>query len=162
MPHDTTTFHELYERHAGELHRFAVWLSGDADVAKDIVAETFARVWTSDEPLRMESVRAYLFTIARNIHRQMTRTERRMVRLHEEHQPAVHEPDRGSDAADELAVVLQELKKFPAADRRVMMLKVDKERSYEEISRETGLSIAAIKVKIHRMRRALAARFTNH
>lgn len=162
MPHDTTTFHTLYERHAGELHRFALWLCNDADTAKDIVAETFARVWTSDEPIRTDSVRAYLFTVARNVHLQMTRKERRMVRLQEEHHPSVHGPDRSSDAADELAAVYSELRKFPAADRTVMRMKVEEEQSYEEISQETGLTIAAIKVKIHRMRRALAARFTQH
>jgi Sigma-70 region 2 len=62
-----TTFHELYSRYAEDVYRFALWLTGNPDDAKDITSETFVRAWTAPEEPRMETVKAYLFTIARNL-----------------------------------------------------------------------------------------------
>ena len=36
-------FHELYTRYAGEVRRFALYLSGNAALADDITSETFVR-----------------------------------------------------------------------------------------------------------------------
>jgi len=43
------TFHELYSRYAGDVYRFAHWLSGNSHDADDITAETFVRAWTAPE-----------------------------------------------------------------------------------------------------------------
>jgi DNA-directed RNA polymerase specialized sigma24 family protein len=37
---DTTTFHDLYEAHAGAVRRLARFLTGNDDAATDIVSET--------------------------------------------------------------------------------------------------------------------------
>jgi DNA-directed RNA polymerase specialized sigma24 family protein len=62
-----STFADLYRNHAREVYRFALYLSGDPALAEDIVSETFLRVWDSAVTVRMETVRGYLFTIARNL-----------------------------------------------------------------------------------------------
>ncbi|MGA9119772.1 MAG: hypothetical protein WB699_10440 [Bacteroidota bacterium] len=60
MGKEQTKFQELYQRYASDVFRFSFWLSGDPEVAKDITAETFIRVRTSDSETRMDSVTAYL------------------------------------------------------------------------------------------------------
>lgn len=67
MNQDTVSFHQLYNQYAKDVYRFSFWLTGDADEAKDVTSETFVRVWTSTREIRVESVKAYLFTIARNL-----------------------------------------------------------------------------------------------
>ena len=42
---DVVDFSELYRTHAGDVYRFALFLSGDAAAADDIVSETFVRLW---------------------------------------------------------------------------------------------------------------------
>ena len=61
-------FHDLYVRYAGDVHRFATYLSGDPALADDITSETFLRAWTSSSPIRESTIKAYLFTIARNLY----------------------------------------------------------------------------------------------
>ena len=39
------SFQALYGAHARDVHRFALFLSGDAALADDIVSETFVRLW---------------------------------------------------------------------------------------------------------------------
>lgn len=62
-----TGFHELYESYSRDVYRFALYLSGDPALADDITSETFIRVWSSPEPIRLATVKAYLLTIARNL-----------------------------------------------------------------------------------------------
>src|SRR5277367_2534970 len=61
------SFTELYRSHAREIYQFALYLSGDPALAEDIVSETFLRIWDSAAIVRRETVRGYLFTIARNL-----------------------------------------------------------------------------------------------
>src|SRR5438876_3724501 len=40
-------FHDLYSRYARDVHRFALYLSGNPALADDITSETFLRAWSS-------------------------------------------------------------------------------------------------------------------
>src|SRR5262249_60500362 len=57
----------MYVRHAPEVFRFALHLSGDRHLAEDITSETFVRAWTASAPIRNETAKGYLLTIARNV-----------------------------------------------------------------------------------------------
>jgi len=76
-----TMFHELYSRYSDDVYRFAYWLAGNPHDARDITSETFVRAWTAPEEPRTESVKAYLFTIARNLHRKQWRRQSRFEPL---------------------------------------------------------------------------------
>jgi RNA polymerase sigma-70 factor, ECF subfamily len=60
---------DLYDRHAAELRRFAVRLTGDQARAQDIVQETLLKAWQHPEVTgdQTRSPRAWLFTVARNM-----------------------------------------------------------------------------------------------
>jgi RNA polymerase sigma-70 factor (ECF subfamily) len=68
-----TPFSDIYRRHARDVFRFAFWLARDEEEAKDVTAETFARAWAGADDLRVETVKAYLFAIARNLVRETHR-----------------------------------------------------------------------------------------
>lgn len=60
-------FHDLYQKYAQDVYRFAYWLCGDAQDAEDITSETFVRALTSTHEIQTETVKGYLLTIARNL-----------------------------------------------------------------------------------------------
>src|ERR1700674_1597160 len=62
-----TDFSALYKKYAPDVFRFALYLSGDRSQAEDLTSETFVRAWTSPEAIEVATVKAYLFTIARNL-----------------------------------------------------------------------------------------------
>ena len=72
-----TNFGELYRQYAPDVFRFALYLSGERADAEDITAETFVRAWSAPEPVRMSTVKGYLFTIARNLFLQGRRRKSR-------------------------------------------------------------------------------------
>src|ERR1043165_6266729 len=76
-------FHSLYQSYAPQGHRFVLFLCGDAALADDITSETFVRAWTSRGKIREATVKAYLFTIARNLYRDHLRRNNRLTKLEE-------------------------------------------------------------------------------
>lgn len=59
----------LHDEHAAALWRYVVWLCGDRELAEDIVQEVLLRAWKRPVDLGRTdtSVRAWLFTVARNL-----------------------------------------------------------------------------------------------
>src|SRR5687767_15842276 len=58
---------EALELHERSLIRYAKWLLGDLDAARDVVQETFLRLCRED-PARVEGhVAPWLFTVCRNL-----------------------------------------------------------------------------------------------
>src|SRR5258707_15661166 len=62
-----TPLHEIYQRHAADVFRYALFLCGNRAQAEDITSETFVRLWTAPGEIRVTTVKAYLFTIARHL-----------------------------------------------------------------------------------------------
>jgi|SRR5271157_818372 len=151
-----TDFDALYKRYAPDVYHFALYLSGERGEAEDITSETFVRVWASSEPIRAATVRGYLFTIARNLFLQGLRKKSRHVALDDDLRDPQASPYVQAEHKAKLQAVLAELQKLPEIDRAALLMRAFDEMPYEEIARAVGISLAAVKVKIHRARLALA------
>ena len=149
-------FHDLYVRYAGDVHRFATYLSGDRAMADDLTSETFLRAWTTSAPIREGTVKAYLFTIARNLYF----AEVRRAARHEALADTVPSPAPGpAERAEHHAAldrVLKALRGLPAIDRAALLLRTHDGLSYEDIAATLDLSLSSAKVKVHRARLKLA------
>jgi RNA polymerase sigma-70 factor, ECF subfamily len=151
------TFHELYERYAKDVYRYACWLSGSADDADDITSETFARAWVGRSDIRTETVKAYLFAIARNYYLKQLRDDKRQTDLNAHQVDPQPAPEQLVESRLELTRAMQAIQKLHEADRTAFLLRVQHELSYEEIARVMQLPLTTVKVKIHRARLKLAA-----
>src|SRR3982751_1803722 len=101
-----TDFSALYRKYAPEVFRFALYLSGERAEAEDITSETFARAWASPETIRAATVKAYLFTIARNLFLQGLRKKSRRVELSAELPDSQPSQIARSEQKEELRAVL--------------------------------------------------------
>ncbi|MEM7117740.1 MAG: RNA polymerase sigma factor [Chloroflexota bacterium] len=150
-------FESLYEKHAADVYRFAFWLAGNAPEADDITSETFMRAWTDKENIRVETVKAYLFTIARNIYLKQQRVAKRTTRLSIKTESQRLSPETAVQLQSELEAAQQAMQTLPEADRAALLLRVYHELPYAEIARMLNISLSAAKVKVHRARLKLAA-----
>jgi RNA polymerase sigma-70 factor, ECF subfamily len=151
-----TGFGGLYKKYAPDVYHFALYLSGESGEAEDITSETFVRAWASSEPIRMATVKGYLFAIARNLFLQGLRKKSRFVGLDENLRDPQASPYAQAEQRAELRAVLAGLQKLPEIDRAALLMRAFDEMPYEEIARALGISLVAVKVKIHRARLALA------
>ena len=149
-------FSELYRKHAGDVHRYALFLSGDGAVADDIVSETFIRLWHARSRVDLTTVKGYLLAIARNLFLAERRHARRLTALDEEARDTRPGPERRAHAHIELKVVLAALQTLPEIDRSAVLLRAEEGMSYEEVAAVLGISAGAARVKVHRARLKLA------
>ena len=153
-----TTFHDLYVRYAPDVYRFALWLSGNPAEADDITSETFVRAWAGRSKIRTETVKAYLFTIARNLFLQQQRQQKRQVGLEQATQIAASQwPAKTVEQRQDWEQMVQLLQSLSESDRVALILRAQYEMPYDEIARVLGISLSAAKVKVHRAKLKLTA-----
>lgn len=148
-------FHDLYERYYRDVFKFAVFLTGDHARAEDLTSETFVRAWLARDRIQHATVRAYLLTITRNLHRDQLRAARPMQELDErmpDTRPSIEAQVQHSFALD---AVRARLRRVAKGDRRALLLYVVRGMSYDEIARALDISVAAVKSRIFRAREAL-------
>lgn len=150
VPPSNAGFGELYREHSRAVYRFALGLSGNAAEAEDLTSEAFLRIWEAGDRVRLGSVRAYLLTIVRNLHRQQWRHERRRGEM-----PDLVAGESGQDTRDELRAVLAELQALPEVDRAALLLHVEHELPYSEIAVMLGIEASTARTKVHRARERL-------
>jgi RNA polymerase sigma-70 factor (ECF subfamily) len=151
-----TTLEDLYRRYSKDVFRFAFWLSGDRAEAEDITSETFVRAWAGADDLRLSTVKAYLIAIARNQYLHRRRRAVRECELDPGLPDPAPGPDREVERRRELQAVLEQIQALPELDRAALLMHADLELPYEEIARVLGLSLGAVKVRVHRARLRLA------
>jgi RNA polymerase sigma-70 factor (ECF subfamily) len=125
--------------------------------ADDITSETFARAWVGRDEIRTETVKAYLFAIARNLYLNQKRHAKRNEDLNPDHADPNPGPDHLVESRLELARALALVQTLPEIDRAAFLMRVQHDLPYEEIARILQLPLTTVKVKIHRARLKLAA-----
>ncbi len=151
-------FHSLFGRHSQDVYRFAVYLSGDPSLAEEITQETFVRAWVMPGEVRGGTAKAYLLTIARNLYRAERKRAARQVEL----EGTLPDPKPGPEAVAggrlELEAVFEALQALPETDRAALLMHAQDGLPYATIASVLGLSIAAVKVRVHRARIKLRRR----
>ena len=155
---DELDFAALYERHARDVYRFSLYLSGNFALAEDVTAETFARAWVARERIRVGSVKAYLLMIARNLYRDAMR-QPSDASLPESFEIADNAPgpDASTEARKELQRVLLALRRIPEHEREVLLMATVEGLSHAAIAVALDLSVNAVKVRVHHARVRLNA-----
>lgn len=59
-------FKDVFDKNYDYIRNYLYYLSGDIELAEDIVQDTFVQLWEKRETIRDETVRAFLFTVAKN------------------------------------------------------------------------------------------------
>jgi RNA polymerase sigma-70 factor (ECF subfamily) len=150
-----TDFSALYAKYAVDVFRFAMYLSGNRGEAEDITSETFVRAWAAPEPIALATVKGYLLTIARNLFLQELRKKSRAVPLHDNLRDPHPGPEAETEKKAEYVAVMAGLQQLPELDRAALLMSAFEGMPYAEVARALGISLAAVKMKIHRSRLAL-------
>lgn len=148
-------FHELYSSYAADVYRFAYWLAGENAEAEDITSETFIRAWVHHDTIRTETLKAYLFTIARNLYLEDKRNSFQHISLEDFHPDPRPDPEYLMEAKSDIQFVKEFLQTLQEIDRTAFILRVQHGLPYAEIARTLNISLPAAKVKVHRVRKKL-------
>jgi RNA polymerase sigma-70 factor (ECF subfamily) len=147
-----TDIESLYKRYAPDVRRFALFLSGDSVMADEITSDTFVSAWLARERIREPTVKSYLFTIARNLYRDMQRRQKRLAELDERMTDKRTSAQTHMEQTAEVHAVLQALQQLPEVDRTALLMRALDEMPYEEIAETLGIPVVTAKVKVYRAR----------
>jgi RNA polymerase sigma-70 factor (ECF subfamily) len=153
---------ELFARHHGELYRYASRYTGDADLAEDVVQESFVRL-AERPPAEHTQLRAWLFTVATRVAIDALRERRRRAGLLVLGGPRVPRPaappDPGAAAErDDLARrVRGALAELSERDRSVLLMR-EEGFTHREIAEAVGTTTKSVGTMIARALDKLALR----
>jgi RNA polymerase sigma-70 factor, ECF subfamily len=149
------TLEELYETYCSDIYRFAYWLTGNSADAEDITSETFTRAWFNYDSTKMETMKAYLMKIARNIYLEMLRKNQDHAELGEHIPDYQNSIETKLQTQSEIKSIQNFLQTFSEDHRTAFILRVEHDLPYAEIARVLKISETAAKVKVHRVRKKL-------
>ena len=132
---------------------YAASIVKDEDRAKDVVQDTFIKLYEQDPEKVKGSLKAWLFTVCRNHCFDIIRKEKRMINVEDDQLTVIRDagddPSRAAERADEHSNVIKFLDRLPDNQREVIRLKFEGDMSYKEISQVTQLSVSNVGFLIH-------------
>ena len=142
-------FNKCVDDHSDALYRFILKNIRDKEKARDIVQDSYEKLWQQLESVNPGKIKSWLFTVAYHAMIDMLRKDMRNVRIEN-----VHEDQHSHSVQyNDLNRVLHEAAgKLPDIQRSVLMLRDYEGYSYNEIAGITGLSETQVKVYIYRAR----------
>jgi RNA polymerase sigma factor (sigma-70 family) len=146
---------EALEIHERPLIRYAKWLLGDLESARDVVQETFLRLCREDAAKLEGRLAPWLFTVCRNLALDARKKAARLASIDDEQFPVACDLDERHDARQALARIHDTVEKLPANQREVVYLKFQCDLSYKEISEITALSVSNVGFLLHTAVRAI-------
>ncbi|WP_067963744.1 RNA polymerase sigma factor [Nocardiopsis trehalosi] len=150
-------FERIYLRHRDDLLRYALRRTGGADEAADVVADTFLVAWNRAAELPDDdSLRPWLFGVARNVLANRARGERRRTRLAERLRGELAVTEAVPPADPGMVDIGRVFRTLPDLDREVLALTAWEGLDPAGVARALGCSRATARVRLHRARRRFA------
>lgn len=147
-----TEFNTCVDQYSDNLYRFILKHIRDVDVARDIVQDTYEKIWRKVNDIESTNAKSYLFTTAHHTLIDYTRKAKKQGDYTEAVEQTLKHERQYSDLKE---VLNQALDRLPEIQKSVVLLRDYEGYDYAEIGRITGLSESQVKVYIFRARAAL-------
>lgn len=134
---------------ADNLFRFVLKNLKNEDMARDVVQDTFEKLWVKLEEVSGMKVKTYLFTSAYHTMIDYIRKEKRYAVTDPASLNQVSNTGHYSDLAE---IIERGVQNLPEDQKAVVMLRDYEGYTYREIADITGLSETQVKVYIYRAR----------
>ncbi len=144
-------YNQAVQLYSDNIYRFVLKNLRDSDNARDVVQETYTKVWQKVGEIDFSKAKSYLFTTAYNTMIDMIRREDRRKAF----VPECSQSVSYNQFNDLQEVLSQALATLPQQQQSLVLLRDYEGYSYEEIGQITGLSESQVKVYIYRARQSM-------
>lgn len=142
-------YNKCVDRFSDNVYRFVIKSLKDEDTSRDIVQESFMRLWENVSSAEFGKARSYIFTVAYHLIVDHTR-HRKKYRDSEPVFDRLETPDRSFNNLNQ--ILSDALDELNDTQRNLILLRDYEGYSYREIGEMTGLSESQVKVYIFRAR----------
>lgn len=164
---EAEAFLRLVERHQQAVYNLCYRMLGNAEDAEDAAQETFLRAYrnlTRYDPVRPFST--WLLSIAAHYCIDLLRRQRMVFSLDDDVErdasfarladPTQPDPQEQAERNEQSLLVQRLLLQLAPLDRAILILRYWHELPETEIGEHLGLTVSAVKSRLHRARRTLA------
>jgi RNA polymerase sigma factor (sigma-70 family) len=142
-------FNKIVDSYSDNVYRFIYKNIRDKDKAKDIIQDTYEKLWRRVDDVAFDKAKSYLFAAAYHTMIDVIRRDKKQVRFDTINKSSFIESNEFTGAKEIIDKAVQNL---PDVQRSVVMLRDYEGYSYKEISDITGLTEDQVKVYIYRAR----------
>ena len=140
------------DQHSDGVFRFILKNIKDGDKARDIVQDSFEKLWRNVENVNFLKVKSYLYTTAYRTMIDLIRREKRKDDFDQVDVSAYSHSEHYSDIKE---VLDQALGRLSDIQRSVILLRDYEGYNYQEIAEITDLNESQVKVYIYRARKKM-------
>lgn len=137
----------------GPLIAYAASLLGDLERGRDVVQDTFIRLYEQPEGKVTDGLKSWLYTVCRNRALDVLRRDRRLVEWNDDAARGLStgeaDPSENLASRETQSRIMRFVDRLPANQREVIRLKFHADLSYKEIAEVTGLSVANVGFLLH-------------
>lgn len=153
---DSSAFAALFEAHRHEVYKIARAVTGDAELAKDAVQETFLKVYEGLSRWRgASSLRTWIFRIAVRASIDQRRRSARHTRGHEPVDQVSHDPSVRLEDAFALRRVQELAERLPGQQGLILRLRLLGDLTNVEIAEALGLTAPNVRMQVSKAVRRL-------
>lgn len=150
---DVDAFEQLVRRYQDGVYRVALRMLGSRADAQDAVQDTFVRAWRAMPRVRHDStISTWLYRIVTRQCLDKIAARRPTTRLDEVELEAGADPARTAEHRARLGAVSHAIADLPPEQRAAFVLREFEGLSYQQVGEVLGISLAAVKGRIHRAR----------
>jgi RNA polymerase sigma-70 factor, ECF subfamily len=155
---DPRALEVLIRQYQGRVAGFVISQTGNDAHYEDLCQTIFIKMVLGLPRLKTPQMfESWLFKIARNVcmdHQRRRLGWRRVFVAYESEHDSVAEIE-ASDDNDRIDAMARALRQLPLAQRELLKLAVERDRSYQELAQISGLSTPALKSRLFRARESL-------
>jgi RNA polymerase sigma-70 factor (ECF subfamily) len=145
-------YNACVDQHSDGLYRFLLKHIKDTDVARDLVQDTFEKLWRKVNEIEAEKAKSYLFTTGYHTLIDYTRRAKKQGSFTEVEEYKLGHEKNYSDLKE---ILNRALDKLPEIQKTVILLRDYEGYDYAEIGKITNLNENQVKVYIFRGRQFL-------
>jgi RNA polymerase sigma-70 factor (ECF subfamily) len=142
-------FNQCVDLYADNLYRFILKNVKDSEKARDIVQDTYEKLWLKVSDVESKNAKSYMFTTAYRTMIDKIRRDKKQGEMTEANLKSLNHSKQYSDLKE---ILNEALNKLPEIQRSVILLRDYEGYNYEEIGEITGLNESQVKVYIFRAR----------
>jgi RNA polymerase sigma-70 factor (ECF subfamily) len=148
-------FRDVFDKYYEYIRNYLFYLSGDIKLSEDITQDVFLQLWENRKKVKEETLRSYLFTIARNCYFKDFRKQKSVIKFKSGYF------DRVENESPEFLLELKEfdsklqktISDLPEKCRTIFLMNRIDEMTYKEIADSLQVTVKAIEKQ---MSKALA------
>ncbi len=148
---NTFEYNRTVHQYSDRLYRYALKLTRDAESSKDLVQESFLKLWMNKDKVKGDHIKPFLFRVLYN---KMIDDKRKMGRI--QHVDVIPEKSGTKNVfGEDRDIIDKAFAQLEDKQRAIIMLRDWDGYSYDEIAKILNISLSNVKVNLFRARKKM-------